>query len=249
MDTDKTLAVIPARYASTRFPGKPLVDIGGKSMIRRVYEQAQKAELVDEVIVATDDARILDHVLDFGGKARMTSDQHRSGTDRCAEIAAAHPEFGCVINIQGDEPFIDPREIDEVVQPLVEKTEVVITTLAKKLSDDSVLFDPNVVKVVFDREHRALYFSRSTIPYLRDVPKESWLEQADFYKHVGIYGFRRQVLLEVAQLNPGILERNESLEQLRWLEAGYAIHVGITQWESIGIDRPEDLSKVEKEWS
>ncbi|MCB0634159.1 MAG: 3-deoxy-manno-octulosonate cytidylyltransferase [Saprospiraceae bacterium] len=245
MDTDKTLAIIPARYASTRFPGKPLVEIQGRSMIRRVYEQAMKAELIDEVIVATDDERILQHVQDFGGQARMTSDQHRSGTDRCAEVAAANPGFDRIVNIQGDEPFIAPRQIDQVVRPLMELEHVAISTLAKRLTDPSALFDPNVVKVVFDATQKALYFSRSTIPYLRDVPREEWLASADFYKHIGIYGFRREVLLAIAQLSPGLLERNESLEQLRWLEAGYAIHVGITQWETIGIDRPEDLSKVE----
>lgn len=246
MDTNKTLAVIPARYASTRFPGKPLVDIRGKSTIRRVYEQANKATLVDEVIVATDDERILEHVQGFGGQVVMTSDQHRSGTDRCAEVAAALSGFDRIINVQGDEPFINPQQIDQVVQPLIEDPEVAIATLAKQLTDPDVLFDPNVVKVVFNALHRALYFSRNTIPYLRDVPRESWLEEAAFYKHIGIYGFKREVLLALAQLEPGVLEQCESLEQLRWLEAGYSIYVGITQWETHGIDRPEDLKKIEE---
>lgn len=247
MNSDRTLAVIPARYASTRFPGKPLVEIRGKSTIRRVYEQAMKATLVDEVIVATDDERILEHVKSFGGQVRMTSDQHRSGTDRCAEVAAECADFARIINIQGDEPFIDPRQIDQVIRPLTEKSTPAISTLAKQLTDPKTLFDPNIVKVVFGRDQHALYFSRNTIPYLRDVPRDNWIEQATFFKHIGIYGFRRDVLLAVAQLKPGVLEQHESLEQLRWLEAGYSIHVGITQWETIGIDRPEDLKKIEEE--
>jgi 3-deoxy-manno-octulosonate cytidylyltransferase (CMP-KDO synthetase) len=244
MQHHKTLGVIPARYASSRFPGKPLVDIRGKSMIRRVYEQVSQASLIDAVIVATDDQRIYDHVQGFGGAVQYTEDSHRSGTDRCAEVAGRQPNYDVVVNIQGDEPFIDPRQIDQVVEPLRNQAQLEIATLAKRLSDEGTLFNPNVVKVVFDRQQKALYFSRSAIPYLRDVDPSLWMDKADFYKHIGIYGFRRSALLAVAGESPGKLEQCESLEQLRWLEAGYRIHVGITQWETFGIDHPEDLKKL-----
>lgn len=244
MKQSKTLGVIPARYASSRFPGKPLVDIRGKSMIRRVYEQAGKATMIDKVIVATDDQRIFDHVQDFGGIVQFTADTHRSGTDRCAEIADRETDYDIVINIQGDEPFIDPRQIDQVVEPLRTHPQLEIATLAKRLHDEGTLFNPNIVKVVFDHEQRAMYFSRSAIPYLRDVDPSLWMDKAEFYKHIGIYGFRRSALLAVADLAPGRLEQCESLEQLRWLEAGYRIHVGITQWETFGVDHPEDLKKI-----
>jgi len=239
----KTLAVIPARFASSRFPGKPLAMINGKSMIRRVYEQAGKARLIDGVIVATDDDRIFSHVRSFGGLVEMTSDRHRSGTDRCAEVAERAAGFGVVVNIQGDEPFIDPRQIDQVVEPVLTANGAGIATLAKRITDPEVLFDPNIVKVVFDQDQKALYFSRNTIPYLRDVDREHWLDQTSFYKHIGIYAFRREVLLEMAGLAAGRLEQCESLEQLRWLEAGEPIHLALTELETLGIDRPEDLKK------
>lgn len=213
-------------------------------MIRRVYEQVSKASLIDAVVVATDDERIYDHVQDFGGTVQFTEDTHRSGTDRCAEVAGRESAYDVVVNIQGDEPFIDPRQIDQVIQPLREQAQLEISTLAKRLSDEGTLFNPNVVKVVFDREQRALYFSRSAIPYLRDVDPSLWMDKADFYKHIGIYGFRRNALLAVSRESPGTLEQCESLEQLRWLEAGYRIYVGITQWETFGIDHPEDLDKI-----
>lgn len=244
--TTKTLGVIPARYASSRFPGKPLVDIRGKSMIRRVYEQVRQAKWIDEVLVATDDKRIFEHVRAFGGQVEMTAGTHRSGTDRCAEVAGRREGFDIVVNIQGDEPFIDPRQVDQVIAPLREQAEVEIATLAKLFTDQADLFNPNVVKVVFDRRQRALYFSRSAIPHLRDVDPANWLGQAAFYKHIGIYGFRRQVLLALAREQPGRLEQWESLEQLRWLEAGYRIFVGVTELETIGIDRPEDLERISR---
>lgn len=244
MRRQKTLGVIPARYASSRFPGKPLVDIRGKSMIQRVYEQVGKAELVDEVVVATDDQRIFDHVRNFGGQVEMTATDHRSGTDRCAEIASRFVDADLVINVQGDEPFIDPRQIDQVVHPLLSNKETEISTLAKKLTEAGALFNPNVVKVVFNRRRQALYFSRSAIPYFRDLDPTHWLEKGDYYKHIGIYGFRRAVLLKVAEEAPGVLEQCESLEQLRWMEAGYHIQVNITEWDTLGIDHPEDLEKL-----
>lgn len=241
----KVLGVIPARYESTRFPGKPLVDIQGKSMIARVYERCSSASSLDQVIVATDDTRIYDHVSSFGGEVMMTSDRHRSGTDRCAEVAAEHSDAGIVVNIQGDEPFIDPAQIDQLVQLFDGPSGVDIATLAKKIDSEKPLLDPNIVKVVFNAEAQALYFSRSTIPFVRNLASSQWLRHHDFYKHIGIYAFRNDVLQACAGLPQGRLEVMESLEQLRWLEAGYSIKVGLTVLETIGIDTPEDLEKFE----
>ena len=239
----KTLGIIPARYASTRFPGKPLVKIGDKTMLQCVYAQAMLASRIDEVIVATDDDRIFDHVKDFGGNVIMTDPNHQSGTDRCAEVARQIEGYELIVNIQGDEPFIDPAQIDLVVEPL--QKEAQIATLAKKIETKDALFNPNVVKVVFDKKHRAMYFSRNPIPYVRGVLESEWLKTADHYKHIGLYGFSRRTLLEISNLRPGSYELWESLEQLRWLENGYDIHVGITDKETIGIDTPEDLAKLQ----
>lgn len=241
----KVLGVIPARYESTRFPGKPLVDIQGKSMIARVYERCCSARLLDQVIVATDDKRIYEHVLSFGGKAEMTSTSHRSGTDRCAEVAEKHPAAEIVVNIQGDEPFIDPHQIDQLVQLFQGPQGIDIATLAKKIDSPEALLDPNIVKVVFNAEAQALYFSRSTIPFVRNLASSQWLRHHDFYKHIGIYAFRNEVLQQCASLPQGRLEVIESLEQLRWLESGYSIKVGLTALETMGIDTPEDLQKFE----
>ena len=240
-----SLGIIPARFASTRFPGKPLVEISGKTMIRRVYEQASKSGL-DEVVVATDDERIFRHVSDFGGNAVMTSPEHPSGTDRCAEVAALpeYADFEIVVNIQGDEPFIQPSQIDLAVDVLIKNKNCPIATLAKQIEQPEALFNPNVVKVVFDKKIQALYFSRSPVPFLRNVPQAEWLAQGRFFKHIGLYAFRRETLLAVAALPPGQLERAESLEQLRWLENGYAIAIALTEFETIGIDVPEDLLRV-----
>ncbi len=242
----KVLGVIPARYESTRFPGKPLVDIRGKSMIARVYERCCEAKVLDQVIVATDDQRIFDHVRSFGGKVMMTSTSHRSGTDRCAEVAAEHPEVEIVVNIQGDEPFIDPNQIDQLVRLFDDKSSVVdIATLAKKIDTEKALMDPNIVKVVFNARAEALYFSRSTIPFIRNLASSQWLRYHSFYKHIGIYAFKNEVLQKCAKLPQGRLEIMESLEQLRWLEAGYNIIVGLTELETMGVDTPEDLEKFE----
>lgn len=242
----KVLGVIPARYESTRFPGKPLVDIRGKSMIARVYERCCKAKNLDQVIVATDDQRIYDHVASFGGQVMMTSERHRSGTDRCAEVAAKLQELEIVVNIQGDEPFIDPNQIDQLVRLFDEESsEVDIATLAKKIDSEKALLDPNIVKVVFNARSEALYFSRSTIPFVRNLASSQWLRHHDFYKHIGIYAFRNEVLQKCAALSQGRLEIMESLEQLRWLEAGYNISIGLTELETMGIDTPEDLEKFE----
>ena len=238
------LGVIPARFASSRFPGKPLVLIDGKSMVQRVYEQAQKAKKVQELVVATDDKRIFDHVQAFGGNVLMTDPDHISGTDRCAEVAIKYPEAALILNIQGDEPFIQPEQIDLLAGTLLDRPHFEIATLGKKIEAPEQLFNPNVVKVALSRHNSALYFSRQPIPYLRGYPQEKWLDQYDFYKHIGLYAFRRNTLLEVAQLPPAPLEQAESLEQLRWLSEGIPIVVGLTDIETIGIDTPEDLERL-----
>lgn len=244
----RTVAIIPARYAASRFPGKPLVDIGGKSMIRRVCEQAGRAELIDEVIVATDDDRIYRHVLDFGGQARMTRTDHRSGTDRCAEVAKKLSGVGFVVNVQGDEPFIDPRQIDQIARPLREG-QAAITTLARRIEEERELFSPHAVKVVFTASRQALYFSRSAIPFQRDVSRPEWTQRPLYYKHIGLYGFSLDALLAVTALPLSPYEEAEALEQLRWLEAGWPIHLELTERETRGIDTPEDLQRLQEEGS
>lgn len=241
------VGIIPARYASTRFPGKPLVEIGGKRMIQRVYEQVSKA--LSDVYVATDDLRIFDAVLAFGGKVIMTSEQHKSGTDRCYEALSKLDErFDVVINIQGDEPFIQPEQILEL-QKCFEDSETQIATLAKKISEKDgfeSLNNPNHPKVIVNKRNEALYFSRSIIPYRRGAEPKNWLELHSYLKHVGIYAYKADVLRELTQLEQSPLEIAESLEQLRWLENGYRIRVGFTDVETVGIDTPEDLEKVKE---
>ena len=240
-----SLGIIPARYASTRFPGKPLADIYGKTMIQRVYEQALKSSL-NAVVVATDDERIFRHVKSINGRVVMTSAFHKTGTDRCAEVAAlpTYEGFEIIVNIQGDEPFIQPAQIDQVVAILESIDRFEIATLAKKIIQADQLLDPNSVKVVFDKDGKALYFSRSPIPYLKISDKGRWLEATDFFQHIGIYGFQRQKLLALTKLLPSRLEQAESLEQLRWLENGFEIGLKITDYDSYGIDTPDDLKKV-----
>ncbi|MEW6467995.1 MAG: 3-deoxy-manno-octulosonate cytidylyltransferase [Bacteroidota bacterium] len=235
----KILGVIPARYASTRFPGKPLVLIKGKTMIQRVYEQAMKAKSLDEVTVATDDQRIYDHVRSFGGTVMMTSSRHPCGTDRCAEAARKIKTIkpAVVINIQGDEPFIDPRQIDKVAECFSDK-KVQIATLAKKLDDVQELHSPNTIKVIFDKNRKAIYFSRLPIPFNRTASRVT------YHKHIGIYAYRADVLQRLTRLKPTPLELAESLEQLRWLENGYSIRINLTSLETFSIDSPEDLKKV-----
>lgn len=236
------LAVIPARFASTRFPGKPLAMIQGMSMIQRTYTQAMQSARVSKVVVATDDQRIFEHVISFGGQVIMTKAEHPSGTDRCAEVAALHPDAEWVLNIQGDEPFIQPQQIDLLADTLTKNQHIGIATLAKKISDPALLQHPNTVKVVFSAALQALYFSRHAIPYLRGVESD-WLAHHDYYKHIGLYGFRRDTLLALSLLHPSPLEKAESLEQLRWLENGHAIQIGLTELETIGVDAPEDLQR------
>lgn len=243
----KSIGIIPARYASSRFPGKPLAMIGGKSMIRRVYEQALRAELLDEVIVATDDERIRQHVKDFGGLVEMTFDGHQSGTDRCAEVLRRLTGYDLVVNIQGDEPFIDPDQIDQLVQFLAAKKSFEIVTMARLLEDPDGVFDPNTVKVVFDKQKKAFYFSRSPIPHVRNTPDSFWPTQSNFYQHLGLYAYRAPALQLLSQLEPSTLELSESLEQLRWLENGFAIGITLTSGQTISIDTPVDLRKAE-EW-
>ena len=244
----KILGIIPARYASTRFPGKPLTMINGKSMIQRVYEQSMKSELLADVVVATDDQRIYDAVMAFGGKVMMTSSEHNSGTDRCCEIVEKiGNKYDAVVNIQGDEPFINPEQINQIAS-LIATEESQIASLCKPIKDEDELFDENVVKVVFDKNFKALYFSRQTIPFLRKVEKneKSWMEQRTFYKHIGIYAYKADVLKEIAQLPQSGLELSECLEQLRWLENSYSIKMGITEYESYSIDTPQDVEKCLK---
>ena len=239
------VAIIPARYASTRFPGKPLVDIGGKTMIQRVYDQVSK--VLDDVYVATDDQRIFDKVRSFDGKVIMTSDAHRSGTDRCYEAFTKLDDwFDVVINVQGDEPFIQPEQIEALKNCFADE-ETQIATLVKKITERDgveVLFNPNSPKVVIDKQNNALYFSRSPIPYKRGSDEKNWMAEHDYYKHVGVYAYRSEVLSQIVQMPPSKLELAESLEQLRWLENGLKIKAGFTDVETVGIDTPEDLEKI-----
>lgn len=244
----KFIVIIPARYSSSRFPGKPLAKIGGKEMIIRVCEQASKACV--DVAVATDDVRIAECVEKAGFRAVMTSENHRSGTDRVME---AYRNLGSdadvVINVQGDEPFIDPDQIRTLMDIFYQKPASRIATLARPFNKErgfEALFDPNLVKLTRSSAGRALYFSRSIIPYVRGVDWKQWLDNADFLTHVGIYAYRSDVLSEITKLPASALEKAESLEQLRWLEAGYSIEVGTTESATVGIDTPEDLEEAEK---
>lgn len=242
----KCLAIIPARYASTRFPAKPLAMLGGKTIIERVYRRV--AEAVTDVVVATDDERIASVVESFGGRVVLTSTEHNSGTDRCYEaLQKVGGEYDVVINVQGDEPFIQREQIDSLIT-CFEDENVDIATLVKPFQPtDSVeaLHNPNTPKVVISKDMRAIYFSRSVIPYQRGVDSSEWLKNHTYYKHIGMYAFRSKTLGEVTALEQSSLELSEKLEQLRWLENGYRIGVGITNIETIGIDTPEDLERAE----
>ena len=241
----KVVGIIPARYASTRFPGKPLALIKGKPMIQRVYEQALKSQL-DEVVVATDDVRIADAVMDFGGRYVLTDPNHRSGTDRCREaLDLLDKQYDAVVNVQGDEPFIDPLQINQVME-LISRDDTQLASLAKKIVDEDELFSPNTVKVVMDKRGNALYLSRNPIPYMRNVDRNEWLKNGVFYKHIGIYAYKSETLRRIAEMQPTALEVSESLEQLRWLENGLDIRIGITDTENVSIDQPRDIEKAEK---
>lgn len=241
------LGIIPARYASTRFPAKPLAILGGKPVIQRVYEQV--AGILDDAYVATDDERIESAVKAFGGKVVMTSTKHNSGTDRCYEaLTKISGQFDVVVNIQGDEPFIQPSQL-EALKACFDDSQTQIATLVKPFTaEDSfeALQNINSPKVVLNKNHHAMYFSRSIIPYQRNAEKNVWLENHVYYKHIGLYAYRSEVLKEITALPQSSLELAESLEQLRWLENGYKIKVGISNVETIGIDTPEDLAKAEE---
>ena len=240
----KFIGIIPARYASTRFPGKPLAVLGGKTVIQRVYEQA--SSVLEEAYVATDDERIFNAVEAFGGRAVMTRADHKSGTDRIEEAAEKiGTDADVIINIQGDEPFIQNSQIETLMQ-LFEITETQIGTLGKRFDTIDAALNPNSPKIVTDLQGFALYFSRSVIPFVRGQEQAVWLEKHPFLKHLGLYAYRREVLREVTRLPQSPLEIAESLEQLRWLENGFRIRVGITDVETVGIDTPEDLQRAEE---
>lgn len=239
----KIIGIIPARYASTRFPGKPLQDIAGKSMIQRVYDQVKGTASLSEVVIATDDERIADHVRSFAGNVIMTSSDHQSGTDRCAEVMAKVSGFDVAINIQGDEPFINPLQIELLASSFAdEKTE--IATLVKHIQSEEELWNNNIPKVVRNVHDEAIYFSRQTIPYLRGKDTKEWLHLHKYYKHIGIYGYRRDVLLALTKLPVSTLEEVEALEQLRWIEQGYKIKTVETEHETIAVDTPADLERI-----
>lgn len=234
----RIIGIIPARYASSRFPGKPLVEIAGKTMIQRVYEQVRKSETLNDVFVATDDKRIYDEVKNFGGSVMITSTGHTNGTERCAEVAEQeHADY--YINIQGDEPFVHPGQIDSLASIL--NGEVEIGTLIKRITDPLLLDRNSVMKVVINQLDEAIYFSRNCIPHVRDIDRSEWLDVHHFWKHIGIYAYRRDILQKIVKLPQGDLEKAESLEQLRWIENGYKIKIARTGHESMSIDTPEDL--------
>jgi len=239
------LGIIPARFASTRFPGKPLIDIAGKSMIQRVYEKALQAERLAEVVVATDDEQILLHVNNFGGRAILTSPDHQSGTDRCAEAIDKLPGFDYVVNIQGDEPFIHPAQID-LLCSCFDNKDTGLATLVKQIDSDDDLINPNIPKVVLNTNSEAIYFSRTVIPHFRGKPITEWLLNQVYYKHIGIYGYRIDILNLITKLPVSNLEKAEALEQLRWIENGFRIKVAITNKETHAVDTPDDLKKILK---
>jgi 3-deoxy-manno-octulosonate cytidylyltransferase (CMP-KDO synthetase) len=235
------IGIIPARYASSRFPGKPLIDLKGKTMIQRVYEGAVKSDLIHEVIVATDDQRIYDEVIRFGGKVKLTSSHHKTGTDRCAEVAA-QLQTDVVINIQGDEPLVDYRQLNQLIKAFEDEKVQVATLATKKIATED-LHNPNRIKVVVNQNQNAIYFSRSAVPNATNLNEDA-MTFYPYLRHIGLYGFRSNVVQEITRLKPTLLEQTESLEQLRWLYYGYSIHVVETDFETPNIDTPEDLTKV-----
>jgi 3-deoxy-manno-octulosonate cytidylyltransferase (CMP-KDO synthetase) len=242
----KVLGIIPARFASTRFPGKPLVSIQGKTLLQRTFENAYQASLLDKLLVATDDVRIAEHVQQFGGHVVMTSLSCPTGTDRLAEVLQQYPEFlkaEAIVNIQGDEPCLNPRAIDAAVKLLLQDTQASMATIVTPLKTEEEAFNPSIVKCVLDQQHNALYFSRSLIPSNK---KQHFNSQGPYYRHIGLYVYRPTFLLRYQTLNPTPLQLEEDLEQLKVLEHGYRIKVAITDEAGIGVDTPEDLNKVEQ---
>jgi 3-deoxy-manno-octulosonate cytidylyltransferase (CMP-KDO synthetase) len=240
------LSIIPARFGSTRFPGKPLADLAGKPMIQRVYEQVISCSSISDVIVATDHMEIFNTVQAFGGRVIMTSENCLTGTDRCAEVLEKiSQDYDLIINVQGDEPFIQCGQINELIESMA-SPEAQIGTLVRRIEDKEDVFNPNVVKAVLSMSGRALYFSRNPMPFVRGANHENWLQHTSFFRHIGLYAYRPAVLREIAKLPAGKLEIAESLEQLRWLEAGYSIFVRETHFDSPGIDTPEDLENARR---
>lgn len=238
------VGIIPARYASTRFPGKPLIDIEGKTMLQRVYEQAAKSRSLAKVVVATDDDRIYEHVKSFGGDVVMTASHHPSGTDRCLDaLQQLNEDYKYVVNIQGDEPFIEPQQIDELVAVLNDGTTELATQMIA-VDSYEILFDKGEVKIVLNTNNEALYFSRMVIPFIKEVEEKEWHKHHQYYRHVGMYAYRTDILKAIAALPVSPLEKAESLEQLRWIENGFTIKCVITKYESHCIDTPEDVTKV-----
>ncbi len=243
----KILGIIPARYGSTRFHAKALVDINGKPMVQHVYERSKQSSALDRLVVATDHAEIEAVVKSFGGEVVMTREDHHSGTDRCYEVVEKLDEkFDYVINIQGDEPFIRYEQINQCSELLDGKTE--LATMISKINDLDTLLSQNVAKVITNKHHEAIYFSREVIPYLHGVEKSEYLKRHDFYKHVSIYAYRTDILKEITSLSTGMLEEAERLEQLRWIENGFKIKTGVTEYETLGIDTEEDLIKALKKF-
>jgi 3-deoxy-manno-octulosonate cytidylyltransferase (CMP-KDO synthetase) len=236
----KIIAIIPARYDSSRFPGKVLEKIGNKTMLNLVWDQVKKADLIEEIIIATDNERIIDEVNSFGGQAEMTFSSHKSGTDRCAQVASKFWDDDIIINIQADEPFIDPGLIDMMCRKMKDDDWIEISSLYTKIRGELEGTDPNIVKLVKDKSGKALYFSRASIPFFRDGKGSNDLQ----YRHIGIYGFRNKALQAITQLEESALEEAERLEQLRWIENGYNIHVFETEYSGIGIDTPEDMERA-----
>lgn len=239
----KILGIIPVRFHSTRFPGKALADVHGKTMVQRVYEQVLQAQGFDQVLVATDHSKIFNHITEFGGKVCMTSENHPSGTDRCREaLESEKASYDFVVNIQGDEPFVNPLQIEDLIKSL--SRNVQISTQAKLIDDKKSLIDPNCVKVLMNTEGNAIYFSRSPLPYQRNKSIDNWMANHQYYQHIGIYAYRSDILIKLTELPVSKLEQAEGLEQLRWLENGYSIKVEKTRFHAYGIDTPEDLDQA-----
>jgi 3-deoxy-manno-octulosonate cytidylyltransferase (CMP-KDO synthetase) len=240
------LGIIPARYGSTRLPGKPLIKVHGKTIIERVYDRVHKSSCLSEVVVATDDIRIFNHVRKFGGHALITRLDHPSGTMRCAEVIETMSSFDLIINIQGDEPLINPAQIDQLCEFMREHSDFGIGTLIKKIDHTEDLTNPSVAKVVCGQHGKVLYFSRCPVPFIRDLPIQQWLSRYRFYRHIGMYAYRRDMLKRIGTLPPSDLEQAERLEQLNWIYHGFPVYAKETEYDSIGIDTPEDLALLEK---
>lgn len=239
----KILGVIPSRFSSSRFPGKPLIDLAGKSMIQRVYEGAKKCELFTELVVATDDERIFNHVHEFGGNAMMTNSDHQSGTDRCGEVISKLPDFDVVVNIQGDEPLVEAEQLKQLISAFGQE-ETQIATLGIFVKNQQELFNPNRIKVVLNAKNQAIYFSRNPIPFGAQMLQEYWMKSYPYVRHIGLYAFRTKVLEELVKLEPTAIEKQESLEQLRWMYYGHKVQVVMTEIETPNIDSPEDVAAI-----